>query len=138
MYWCTDETFELPRRKRHKTAAAAASPARNQQVPTDRQPSQQTSKLSKPKKRQKSQAPEQKPQNLSPSVSTLSVQLPRSQLLGCFGLPYSGEVHVLESGSALQTGFREEEMLRVDTKGDLDFTIAPGATDKEVQKGESI
>lgn len=70
----------------------------------------------------------------------LSVQFPRSRLHGYFGLPYSGEVQVLESGSALPPadGYSGEYVSVDAGGGDMDFAIAPGVVDEEPpQKGES-
>lgn len=100
-------------------------------------------KASKPKKKPvRVQEPVQsKPPQAtmtSSSATPLAVQLPRSQLRGCFGLPFSGEVQVLESGIALQSGFAGE-LVSLDAgvaSGDVQFAIAPGVTEKEIhQKG---
>lgn len=142
---------EPPQKKKQKAIQQKAIPpattgspsTKNMQISIERV---QASKQSKPKKKKKPARMQDPVQPKPPvrtttaasSVSSLAVQFPRSQLRGCFGMPFTGEVQVLESGTALppeQSGLHAGEFVSV-AGGDVEFAIAPGVTEREVpQKG---
>lgn len=123
-------------KKQRATKHGHVSPPEALHVSIDRQSSQKAARQSKPKKNQRSQVPshQKAPSNTGP----LPIHFPRSRLKGYFGLPYSGEVHVLEAGSAPPSSGQSaigDNMLRVGPGGDIEFSMAPGVSDKEPEKG---
>ena len=122
-------------KKQKSTKRGHVSPPETLHVSIDRQSGQKAVKQGKPRKNQRPQVPSH--QKASSNAGPLPIHFPRSRLKGYFGLPYSGEVHVLEAGSAPPPGQSVvgDDMLRLGPGGDIEFSMAPGVSDKEPQKG---
>lgn len=129
----TDEAELPPKKQKAIKPVAVVSPTKAMKISLKRL---QATKPSKPKKKaaRALDPVQQKPSftKTEPPPSPadmLPVQFSRSRLHGLFGLPYSGEVQVLESGSALPPTAAARfggELVSVDPgggSGDVEFAL---------------
>jgi hypothetical protein len=134
---------EPPKRKKqkalHPPVVTKGSPARSTKVSIEKLKTSGKARKAAPMSRTHGPIPQQQvpfQAGTAPSpAESLAVQFPRSRLHGYFGLPYAGEVQVLESGSALppEAGF-SRDLVSVEASGrgaDVEFSMAPGVMDKE-------